>query len=173
LQNGQIHVGLLHPPLRADAINVESIFSEPLIAVLPDQHPLAGLPVISLAHLADEPFILFPRAGGPSLYDAIMSMCRQAGFSPRVVYETQLPQTKIGLVAAGIGVTLICASMANLQRPGVVYKPLREQTPELETAVAWRRTDTISPVVKSFLEVVRCADLVIESAAFAIGGGKI
>ncbi|MCG8353635.1 MAG: LysR family transcriptional regulator [Chloroflexales bacterium] len=173
LQNSQIHVGLLNPPIRADAIDVEPIFSEPLIAVLPDQHPLAGLPVISLAYLADEPFILFPRTNGPCLYDAIMSMCCQAEFSPRVVYETPLPQTKIGLVAAGIGVTLICASMANVQRPGVVYKTLLEQTPELKTAVAWRRADNISPVVQSFLEVARGADITLKSVAFAIGVGKI
>jgi DNA-binding transcriptional LysR family regulator len=154
LQSGHIQVGLLHPPLRANDIHISPIFCEPLIVALPDEHALAHLPDVAPAQLAEDMFILFPRDDGPCLYDQIISMCRQAGFSPRIAYETPLPQTKIGLVAVGVGITLTAASMANLQRPGVVYKSLREPTPELETAVAWRN-NMASPVVRGFLDVVR------------------
>lgn len=63
-------------------------------------------------------------------------------------------QTIVSLVAAELGVALVPASLQNLQRVGVVYKPLEEQTPKVELAVAWRRNET-SRVVQQFLEVTK------------------
>ena len=63
-------------------------------------------------------------------------------------------QTIINLIAAGIGVSLVPASLINLQRRGVVYRPLQEQTPAIELALAWRPAES-SPVLPQFLEVIR------------------
>lgn len=153
LQSSQIHVGLLYPPLRDADIGAIPLFYESLVVVLPDHHPLADLSEISLAHLTDESFVLFPRVEGPCLHDRIIGMCQQVGFSPRIAYETARPQIMIGLVAAGMGVALTFESMAYLKRPGVLYKPLCEATPEWAMAVAWRQSNVV-PVVQTFLDVV-------------------
>jgi len=63
-------------------------------------------------------------------------------------------QTIISLVSAEMGVALIPASMENLQRTGVTYKDLREPSPAVETALAWRRSDT-PPALSQFLEIAR------------------
>jgi DNA-binding transcriptional LysR family regulator len=153
---GQIHAGLLHPPIDDGTLILETIHRENLVVILPDTHPLAeGAPApISLKELASEPFILFPRRVGPVLYDQIISLCQQAGFSPHVVQEVIPQQTILGLVAVGIGITLIHASVQALGGPGVVVRRLVEPTPELELAVAWS-PDATNPVLPSFVGVVR------------------
>ena len=63
-------------------------------------------------------------------------------------------QTIIGLISAEMGIALVPASLQNLQRVGVVYKPLQEATPQVETAVVWQ-PDNTSSVLREFLKVVR------------------
>lgn len=157
LINGRFDVGLLHPPVAEeseDALALETVASEALIAALPEEHPLSRRAEISAADLADDRFIMCPRNKGPHHHDAIVAVCRAAGFGPRVANEAGMPQTAIGLVAAGVGVSLVWESMGNLKRPGVAYAKLSGPTPRLATAVAWRRGNP-SAVVKAFVEVVK------------------
>jgi DNA-binding transcriptional LysR family regulator len=59
-----------------------------------------------LTSLANEPFILFPRILAPGLYDLIISLCQQAGFSPSVAQEAIQMQTIVSLVAAQMAILL-------------------------------------------------------------------
>ncbi|NEQ47343.1 MAG: LysR family transcriptional regulator [Leptolyngbya sp. SIOISBB] len=156
LLSQNIQVGLLHPPIDAPSLAQAVIYREPLIAAIPDIHPLAQdlSEPISVKALANEPFILFPRQIGPTLYDAIISFCQQSGFSPTVVQEAFPQQTILGLIASGLGVSLIHASVECIQQRGVVTLPLREITPQLESAIVWS-TDTPHPALFKFLEVVQ------------------
>ena len=151
----EIHAGFLHPPINEPLLSQEVIYREPMLALLPDIHPLgknASVP-ISIACLADESFILFPRQVGPVLYDSIISFCQQANFSPRVIQEAFPQQTILGLVAAGLGVSLIHASIQQIQQQGVVTRPLIEQSPILESAVVWR-SDISHPAIPNMLNLV-------------------
>ena len=159
LHNGQIDLGLLHPPINDDGLVLETIYREQLVVALPDNHPLANVSQpISLQQLANESFILFPRHVGSVLYDRIINLCQQADFSPKVVQEAIPQQTILGLVAAGIGISLIHSSVRTLGRLQVVFRDLLEQTPTLETAIAWNR-DTTNLVLPSFVEIVRQQNL--------------
>ncbi|MDX2231451.1 MAG: LysR family transcriptional regulator [Leptolyngbyaceae cyanobacterium bins.349] len=154
LQNHQIDVGFCHPPLKDESLELEPISQESLVVALPEAHPLAGETTLSICSLANESFILFPRYLGPGFYDQIVSFCQQANFSPKVVQEAVQLQTIIGLVSANMGVALVPASLQNLQRAGIVYKPLEETTPQVEVAIAWR-SENISPVLHGFLKIIR------------------
>ena len=156
IHSRQIDVGLLHPPINDDTLILETVYQENLVVALPDTHPLAKdeSNSISLKQLANEPFILFPRYIGSVLYDQIINLCRQAGFSPNVVQEAMPQQTILGLVAAGIGVSLIHSSVQTVGRSGVIFRSLMESTPKLETAVAWS-PDSTNLVLPFFLNVVR------------------
>ena len=85
MQDGRIDVGFVRPPVEDEQLQLMTIFREPLVVALPIAHPLAEQPQVSLAALASEPFILFPRPLAPGLYDQIISLCQQAEFSPTVV----------------------------------------------------------------------------------------
>ena len=79
----------------------------------------------------------FPRGVAPGLFDQIVGFCRAGGFSPRIEQEAVQQQTIVGLVAAGLGVAIVPASIARLRRPGVVYRRFRERSPQLETLLVW------------------------------------
>lgn len=166
LNNGQIDLGLLHPPVDDNTLVLETIYQEKLIVALPDNHPLAKdiSEPISLQQLANESFVLFPRHIGSVLYDRIINLCQQAGFSPNVIQEAIPQQTILGLVAAGIGISLIHSSARTLGRNGVVFRDLIESTPILETAVAWNSQAT-NPVLSSFVEIVRYCEIDRENTA--------
>ncbi|NEQ45995.1 MAG: LysR family transcriptional regulator [Leptolyngbya sp. SIOISBB] len=157
---GELHIGFLHPPLAAPWQQRE-VLSEPMVVALPDSHPLASQPELSIQDLSQESFILFPQTVGPKLYGEIMTLCAQAGFSPKVVQEATPQPTMIGLVAAGIGIAFVSTSLQSISRPGVVYRSLQEATPMLKLAIAWKDSSTqhhnqssvISPL-EHFLQVV-------------------
>lgn len=153
LRAGRIDVGFVLPPINEPALESVSILREPLIAALPERHPLAQKRgKLVLANLKDAPFILFPRPMAPGLYDAVVSFCRSAGFSPRVEQEAVQMQTIVSLVSAELGVALIPASLTNLRRTGVTYKRLRETSPLTEIHLAWRRGDEL-PALRVFVEL--------------------
>lgn len=153
-QNHQIEVGFCHPPLKDEQLELEAILQENLVVALPESHPLAHETMIPIWSLANESFVLFPRHLGPGFYDQIVSFCHQANFSPNVVQEAVQLQTIIGLVSANMGIAFVPASLQNLQRAGVVYKPLQGQPPHVEIAIAWR-PDYVTSVLREFLTVVR------------------
>ncbi|HSF72719.1 MAG TPA: LysR family transcriptional regulator [Microcoleus sp.] len=153
LRFGQIDIGFVRPPVEEDGINSEIVFREPLIVALPETHPAADRTHLELRELSTEPFILFPRSQAPGLYDAIVSLCQQAGFSPIAAQEAIQMQTIVSLVAAEMGVAIVPESMQNFQRNGVVYKSLPESTCIVAIALIWRSDPTAA--VQRFLEVAR------------------
>jgi len=153
LAAGRIDVGFVLPPINDPSLESISILREPLIAALPEKHPLAHKPgKLALEKLKDAPFILFPRPYAPGLYDDIVSCCKAAGFSPRVEQEAIQMQTIVSLVSAELGVALIPASLTNLQRTGVTYKFLKGGSPLIEVHLVWRRGDDL-PALRVFVDV--------------------
>lgn len=154
LREGKIDVGLLRPPVEDKSLNLMTIVREPMVVALPESHAFVSQNQIALSSLANEDFILFPRPLSPRAYDQIISLCQQAGFSPNVVQEAMQMQTIVSLVAGGIGVAIVPVSLQNMQRTGVVYRPLEEPAPCAEIALVWRHND-LSPCVQQFLDIVQ------------------
>lgn len=131
------------------------LYREPLLAVLPTNHRRARRRgALPLGDLADDPFVLFPRERAPDLYDAVITFARRAGVSLRVAQTALQMQTIIGLVAGGLGVSIVPACMENLRRSDVVYKRLAPKSPTITTHLVWRADDT-SKVLASFVRVGR------------------
>ena len=155
LANGQLDVGLLHPPLKSElGLQTETVLAEPLVAALPQNHELARHPRIELGALASEPWVLFSRAIASRLHDEIMMACADAGFSPRVVQQGIKLSTIMSLVGAGLGVSLVPRSLARAGMRRVVCVPLSKSQSALPLALMWRR-DHANPPLAPFMEVVR------------------
>ncbi|MHC8943147.1 LysR family transcriptional regulator [Advenella incenata] len=150
----QLDIGFIHPPVTHEGIRVECILIEPLIVALPENHRLAVETKIALSDLAGEPLIQFPRNINPTLYDEIVGLCCSSGFMPTIVREATPKQTIIGLVSVGLGVSLLPACLANLQRPGVVYRPIKGRNLSIDTSLIYRH-ESPSPVLKAFIDIVR------------------
>jgi DNA-binding transcriptional LysR family regulator len=82
-----------------------------------------------------------------------MGLCRAAGFTPRVVEESRELYTSVSLVEAGVGVSILPASVEKLGWRGVRYRPIPSAAAETRIAAAWRR-DRARPVLDAFMRVV-------------------
>jgi DNA-binding transcriptional LysR family regulator len=157
LADGRMDVGLVRAAQPTEAVAVEHLVAEPLLCAVPSDHRLAGGPTVDPAELADESFVLWPRPLGRAFFDIIVSYCLGHGFSPRIVAEGADIETQLGLVAAGLGVSLQPSYYANLRPPGVVFLPLDGDVPQVALQVAYRRSDR-SPAVAHFVAAAkRCA----------------
>ncbi|MGB3437606.1 MAG: LysR family transcriptional regulator [Actinophytocola sp.] len=153
LTDDAIDVGLLRPPVQAPDLELRTLSHDPLMVALPGGHRLARRRRLSLADLADEPFVLYGRESGPTVHDTIIGFCRDAGFSPRIVQEAVDVQTIVALVAADLGVSLLIAPTPHTDETAVVYRPLADDLPRWEMALAWSRQNR-SPVLARLLETV-------------------
>jgi DNA-binding transcriptional LysR family regulator len=103
-------------------IRIVEWYRTPLVAAMPKDHPRARAASLSLSDLKDEPFIMYPRGAGTGIYWQVMELCTTAGFRPRVVREVLESSTIIGLVAAGVGISIVPADMNCIRFAGVVYR---------------------------------------------------
>lgn len=147
----RLDVAFVRPPVD-EGLAESTVEEEPLVAVLPDDHALAALPEIGLPALAAEPFVLFPRPLGEGLWDVIVQACLAAGFTPVIAQESPQIHTIVGLVAAGVGVTLVPASVRRLALPGVRYVALSHPPPTVRLAVIWEPNRAF-PALERFLAV--------------------
>jgi len=150
----RIHVSFTRVPTLQDGIIIEPLMQEPLMVALSSNHRLASQPQVNLRELANEPFILFRQGSQSSYGNYLISICQQAGFTPREVQNTGEMQTAISLVSAGIGVTIVPASAGNLHREGVVYRSFTEPTPCIGLSVSYRENE-LSPILPHFLKIAR------------------
>jgi DNA-binding transcriptional LysR family regulator len=147
-----LEVGFVRSPGRQEGLRMEALAEEPLAAVLAEDHPLAGRERISAGALADEPFILWPRYLSAAVYDDIIAACRRDGFSPRITFEAAGASGALGLVAAGLGVSILVSSYRNLRQAGVVFVPIDGLSSTLY--LAWREGNR-SPALATFLDTAR------------------
>jgi DNA-binding transcriptional LysR family regulator len=152
LTDDRLDVGLLRPPVHAPDLRLHTVSHDELCVALPGTHPLASRPRVTLADLADEPFVLYGRESGPAVHDTIVGFCRAAGFSPRIVQEAVDVQTIVALVASNLGVSLLIAPTPHTDEAAVVYRPLVDDLPRWEMALAWSQHNR-SPVLSRLLEV--------------------
>jgi DNA-binding transcriptional LysR family regulator len=156
LRAGDIDVGLVHPPLDDPGLRTEDVARATFHLALPDGHPLARNESLALADLAAERFVIFPRQIAPQLYDTIISLCQDAGFTLEIAMEAYPAQSIIALVSSGVGLGFIAGEMQRLNRPGVIYRPIRGPGPHLRLGVA-HHPDGVSPAVEAFVDAARTA----------------
>lgn len=151
---GTIDVGFVRETVTTNIdMTCEPVVQEEFVAVLPPEHSLAAAQKLSLRALENEPFVHFPRAVAPALYDQVAAMCRRAGFRPHVVQEAQEWLTILGLVEAGLGISLVPNSFRRLQWGGVQYRAL--SPPKELTSIYLCRRASSSPAALSFIEIAR------------------
>lgn len=133
-------------------LRLEHVSREPLRIALPRDHALARRTRVPLRALAGDPWVLFPRAIAPQLHAQVLQLCGEAGFAPHVVQESREVSTTIGLVGAGVGVTIVPAAVQRMSWPDVVYKAIPRAG--IAISAVWRAGET-PPAVEALLALVR------------------
>lgn len=165
-----IDVGFLRPSILFSPppdITTRELWTDRLVVVLPDQHPLSRQQKpIAMAALASEAFILFPRGLGCGLFEHVSVLASRAGFAPRIRQEAREGSTIIGLVAAGMGVSILPQTYAKTGIPGVAYQPLDTPDATSRVIVAYR-TDNTSSLLKRFLESAHGSQRARQTSAYS------
>jgi DNA-binding transcriptional LysR family regulator len=127
LASGDLDLGFVAPPFAAPArLRVIPLADDPVVVAAPSELVPKGRHAVPL-RLISEQLILFPRAEGPILYDAILAMFGAQGISPKIVQESPRMLTTLALVAAGCGATLVPACLRqSLSIKGVEFRQLEQ-----------------------------------------------
>jgi len=151
---GQIDIGLT----RALTMEQSKMFSsrhlyyDPMMAVLPASKAVKTKRV-RISDLANENFVLFHREGAPPLFDTILGMCNEAGFSPRVQCEPNMMQTVLSIVEAEQGISIVPACVRNLRSHGIRFYRLQPDEVRVELVAAWKK-ESPSVALRAFLNLI-------------------
>ena len=168
-ERGEIDVGfMLHAPglspvpqapAAGSPVTLQSLSLgvEPLVLALPAAALWANARRLRPADVLAQPLVIFPRSATPSLYDAVLAFYHRHGATPVIAQQATQMQTIVNLVSAGLGIALVPQAVTQLQRPGVVYRPLptvlADLAPHCETRLLW--PIDAAPAVIRFVEFVR------------------
>jgi DNA-binding transcriptional LysR family regulator len=139
------------------SLNVLPIMEESLVVAMPELHPLVFQRQVFLRDLANEKLILPSIAEFP-FYQKFIYYCQQSGFEPNIIRDVQATWlvTILSLVVAQVGLAILPSNVENLQRRGVVYRPIQDTSLRRQISALWRKDDS-SVVLAEFLKIV--ADL--------------
>jgi DNA-binding transcriptional LysR family regulator len=157
LMERRLHIGFIRSPSvpeLPDALAALELHREPLAAFMSADHALARQRTVALKALANEPFVFFPRSHGTSLYDQVFALCRKAGFTPRIAQEARANATILGLVAVGLGVTILPTSLRGITLANVACRPLAPAGAPTSMWLVHRRHDQ-SPIAETFVTLAR------------------
>jgi DNA-binding transcriptional LysR family regulator len=162
LLRGEVQVAIIRAAVARPADLVfERLAQERMLIALPARHHLVrrrasgAHPPISLGALAREPLILVRRHAAPGMYSNVVEACQRAGFAPLVVAEVEHMLTGINLVAAGVGISLVPASIREILQQDIVYCPVSDAPSLVAPLTLIYRRDEAQPIVTDFIKLSR------------------
>jgi DNA-binding transcriptional LysR family regulator len=153
LLDGTLDLGFLRDGDPTEGIHMSTLLKEPYVAVLPEGHVLAGKRSLRVGDLKSEPFVLFARRMGPLAFDRTIACCEKSGFRPSIVQDAPQWPTLVRLVAAGLGVSLAPACVANVGIRGAVYREVHAASRTTVDLGVKAGADKV--LAKNFAEVAR------------------
>lgn len=156
LRDGSIDLALLRPsgnPADQTDLAVVTLREEKYVVALPEDHRLASRSRLRVADLRNEELILHSGQGRSAMYDAVVGLCRDAGFEPVIRHEVAETSTLVTFVAAGLGIAVVPEPVAQLVVAGATYRPLASRA-RMDLMVATRADDE-STLLARTLHVLR------------------
>lgn len=157
LREGRIDIGFGHSSALAESmLRAEEVYEDSIVLAIHSANPLSRRRRLYLRDLTNQPFIWFPRSTSPRYHDELLQACQRGGLTMQVAQVVPyIGGTAVTLVAAGVGVCFAQESSTRLTRPmNVVLRPLEDLTLKAKLHAVWRHDNT-SPLLMSFLSVVR------------------
>ena len=156
LLNGKFDMGVMRNTPLPDGLDYQLLFREPLVAVVHEDHPLNRVTggTISLRQLASEPFVFFDRKVGTALYDETLLLLKRFAITPYITQEVGEAMTIIGLVSAGLGVSILPASFSRIRVDSVRYLALEEPEARTEVWLVTHRQRILSAAARMLINLM-------------------
>jgi len=153
LRDRKIDLSFSRTAFNDDGLVSEQVWADPVVVALPRGHPMTKRRKLALIDLKNEEFVLL-RLDSSGFAKYLHACCLDAGFVQRVSQQVVESQAIPSLVAAGLGVALVPASLQRVHRRGVEYRSLARNAPRADVYAIQRKDDT-SPVVRGFIAKVK------------------
>lgn len=135
--SGDLEIAFSRRPLQHSGLEEQLFEYEQVLIGMPTDHPLADREEITMSDLKDEPWVMFPGTQGSNVREMGMRLAAEAEYVPRIVQEAPDSYTILGLVAAGVGVTVTVSSVRHVTTPGLALVPLAGQPRYMAATVVW------------------------------------
>lgn len=153
-------IAYMGPQVSDSLLDVFTWIQDTLILAVAEGSRLSAQPPQRLADLQDEDFVAFPRVQSPHLFELFTRHLRHRGCEPRSVHEGQTPNTVLGLVAAGLGFSIVPKSLGNCLPPGVAAVSVQDLDLRVPISIV-RRADNRSPILARFVDLLRAQDVAV------------
>ena len=154
LQRGDLDAGFLCFRPKSDSrLGHKRLLVEKMLVAMPANHRLAKQKRLKLVEFVDEPFVYFPRAHSPDMFDNVMQVCATGGLAPRIVHEAVAEEVLLGFVSVGMGLTFVPASMRGLYPESICFRQVSDFDITLQLDLVWLKTNR-SAVLARFVESV-------------------
>ncbi|WP_410642335.1 LysR family transcriptional regulator [Amycolatopsis sp. lyj-346] len=157
VRDGSLDATIVRGSWPSSGLDFTPLWMDEVLVALPASHPLASSPAVPFASLASLPARLSPPSRNHPLYDLVMSSCREAGFEPVLGKEFTTAQDTLGTLGFGRPHwTVFYRAHANLLPvPGVVFRPLRDPSPRMQTYLATPSDRRLTPELVALIEAAR------------------
>ena len=108
---------------------------------------------VRISDLAGERFVVFQRTSSPEVFDTIVRVCNDNGFSPRLHHELNNMNSVLATVEAGEGVAIVTATASNLRADNISFFRLQPDEVRIDFVAAWPKKEP-SVALESFLELL-------------------
>ena len=152
LRDLSIDVAILALPLRHKDLELFPIRTEPLFAVMRTDHPRASAESLALQDLRGESFVML--RDGHCFRDLSIRTCSRARITPNIAFESGQFSSLLGMVAAGVGVSLV-PEMAIDRNVGCRYVRLSDAQATRTIVAAALRGRSFSRVQRAFVSGIR------------------
>jgi LysR family hydrogen peroxide-inducible transcriptional activator len=157
---GQTDICLLSLPVQEPSLTYQTLIEEEICLAVPPQHPLAHQKgndedfTVELQSLREEPFIVLKK--GQGFRQIALDLCQQAGFAPKIVFESGNIETVQSLVAAGMGVAFVPHMVARSEwsQFAPIYMSLADPRPSRTLVIAYRKGRYLSKAAEAFIGVL-------------------
>lgn len=150
VESGRVEFGIVQLPATSGSFEERPLFTEPFVALVAKSNPVAKQKAISLANLADEPFILYKGRAR----DTALTACRAAGFEPRIACESGELETIRSLVAAGLGIAILPQLATRQPTAACAVLHLCDNPVKRQVALLSRSRHTASPSATVFRKLL-------------------
>ncbi|WP_171182179.1 LysR family transcriptional regulator [Ruegeria sp. HKCCD8929] len=154
LDQGVLDFGFVTGPIDRSEYEQCPIQSESFVCVVYEAHPLAVRKSIRLEEISGEDFVHGSSKDWQQFYAYLFPLCRRSGFEPRIVQEAYNTAGILGLVASGMGVTILTDSVRNSIVPGLAVLEFEDVFEQLQTMAVWR-PDIMTGSKRLFAEFLR------------------
>jgi DNA-binding transcriptional LysR family regulator len=152
LEQGKLDVGILRAPVHSEKLKLHSLFFDPFMVVIPSSKTTFKSQEELSSFIQERPFIFFNKDYAPDYNDKLTEICERLGFKPTILHEANNVHSILQLVEAGLGVSILPASLEpQYSSLNVSFIKLSDIPIATEVVLAYKRSNS-SPALQWFIQ---------------------